>query len=217
MLEKRMYTKGEIFEAISVKSRQSMKNKLDRYGVIYEINGRGNFTVNIIDVPYPFKVFCLTELKNIDCHTDFDKFEEFLYYFLCDDDFPLLPDETKEKFMDEKNHHISRQTIGKWIKKLDELNWIIKSCNNYVYYFSSKGSQIRTDYDTYKQAWKEYWDCKNDGGTTSDAIAYMRMKYGGVAKKHPLPEQNVLYLDKIKQLTDIVCNDFVNLNKDNSN
>lgn len=128
---------------------------------------------------------------------------EFLYYFFCDDEFPNLPDERKEQLLDEKGKHISRQTISKWIGKLENKNLILRSKGNANYYFSNTGTIIPTDMDTYLAAWHKYWiDRKNyNSGYAIDA---MIDTYGGIAKKHLIPIRNKLEEEKINMIIDMV-------------
>jgi len=71
---------------------------------------------------------------------------------------------------------------------------ILRASGNFRYYFALGDTIIDTDEETYKQAWHEYW-IHIEIMPPQDAIWQMRRKYGGVARKQAIPEQNVFYLD----------------------
>ena len=61
MLEPRDYTKNEISGILGTKDKQGIDRKLQRYGVDFTSTGRGeNRVYTIKNIPFPFKVFCIT-------------------------------------------------------------------------------------------------------------------------------------------------------------
>lgn len=204
MLELRTYTIDEMGSILGVNDRQSIQRKLNRYGVEYSVIGRGTASeFEIKNIDNEFKLFCILDL-GMSANTDFNKFLYFLYYFLNDDDFRWLPDETLEIKMDERNNHISRQTIANYKRVLSNLNLFAK-VGDYVYYFARRNNQIITDETTYKKAWCEYWENKDNGLDSREAICIMCTTYGGVAKKQAIMIGNAIYADTINKLNDMVC------------
>lgn len=205
MLELRTYTQTEIATILHTQSNQNIRRKLNRYGVEYSVSGRGEAaTFEIKQIADKFKLFCILDL-GMDANTDFNKFLFFLFYFLNDVDFQWLPDETLQERMKEKGKPVSRQTISKYKKHLEDLELFTTNTNNYVYYFARKNTQTITTKETYCQAWREHWVLIfTEGLTTREAITIMCANYGGVARKQPIPEFNGIYTDKINEINDLV-------------
>lgn len=79
MLELREYTKAELSAIFSTNDMQGLKRKLQRYGIRYQVQGRGERAIfTILETADPFKVFCISEL-GYDGGTDFQKLRNFLY------------------------------------------------------------------------------------------------------------------------------------------
>lgn len=202
ILEERLYEKNEIEELLGTYSRQGVTRKLDGYKVDYEISERGNYKISIKAIPDKFKMFCITELR-VPAQTDFDKLKYFLYYFFCDEEFSCLPNDTKQPFMAEHGVYVSRQTMTKWINMLSNRNWISLD-SNFRYYFAYDGNIEETDQDTYNKAWKEYFFISKEYKNCYIGTAHVINKFGGMPKKHPLPDQNAFYAREIQTLIDLV-------------
>jgi len=203
MLEIKTYTKPELTALLGTKSVDNMKKKLNRYNVEFEICGRGEkarFT--ILKINEPFKVYCITEL-GYDANTDFNKLAYFYYYFFNDEEFMAMPDEVKENRMTANGNRVTRQTIASYTARLSKLGLINKFTKNYIYYFAYKGEQIITTEKEYKRAWREYWLDIDAGMHSWDAIWNMRITYGGVARKQPIPDVNVFYDGQIEEIMDL--------------
>lgn len=206
MLEVRKYTKPELTEMLGTKGVQGLKRKLDGYGVEFIHNGWGeNSTFDIVGIQDPFKVYCITEL-GYSANTDFDKLAYFLYYYFNDEEFMTMPDEVKERRMAANGNPLTRQTIANYTNKLTKLGMINKFTTNYIYYFAYKGEQIITTAQEYKRAWRGYWLDIDDGMHSWDAIWNMRITYGGVARKQPIPDVNVFYDGQIEEIVDLAVN-----------
>ena len=68
-----VYSKPELTQMLGTRSKQGIDRKLDRYGVVYEVCGRGERAVYTVKgMADPFKVFAITEL-GYDANTDFTK------------------------------------------------------------------------------------------------------------------------------------------------
>ena len=73
MLEIKDYTKPEMTAMFGTRDLQGLRRKMERYGIIFDVNGRGeNAVFTIKEVPDPFKIYCLTEL-GFNGRTDFHK------------------------------------------------------------------------------------------------------------------------------------------------
>ena len=196
----RTYPKPELSRIFGTKDKQGLDRKLTRYGIVFDVCGRGEratYTINAI--PDPFKVFAITEL-GFDGNTDFTKLRNFYYHFFEDDVFMAMPDEVKEVKMRAMGHDVSRQTIARYTSRLETNNLINRHTKNFIYYFAHKEEQRITDREEYLQAWFEYWDDIASGLNSYDAIANMITDHGGVARKQPIPEINGIYNEKIETM-----------------
>ena len=203
MLELKEYTKPEMSEILGTKSVTNIKNKLKRYDVDFEVSGRGEkalFTIKCMN--NPFKVYCITEL-GYDAGTDFIKLAFFFYYFFNDEEFMIMPDEVKEFRMTNNGNRVSRQTIAKYTKKLEEKKLIDRNTTDFIYYFAFEHQQILTDKNTYCKAWRDYWIRVDSGMYCMDAINLMRSEHGGVARKQAIPQINGIYNRQIEELSDL--------------
>lgn len=210
MLELRTYKKAELVQVFGTEDTQGLKRKLNRYGIKYQTDGRGStLTFTITETADPFKVFCIDEL-GYDGRTDFVKLRNFLYCFLNDDEFRAMPDEVKAHRMQEAGKPMCRQTIAGYIAKLDAMELIDRNSGEYIYYFAYKDTQRIATRKEYSEAWKQYWQDKDNGADSMEAIAWMRFKHGGVARKQAMPQINGIYLEKINQLNTIICESIEN-------
>lgn len=204
MLELRAYTKAEISAILKINSKQGITRKLARWGVSFTEKGRGNkLVITITEISNPFKVYCITEL-DFDAGADFQKVRNLYYYLFNDEEFLAMPDEVKEYRLKENDRRVTRQSIAKYIAKLDAKNLIIKDTCEYIYYFAYGHKQRITDRKEYSSAWKNYWSDKAKGFTSHEAIVAMRIAYGGVARKQPIPQLNGIYLDEINTLCNLI-------------
>ena len=204
MLELREYTKSEISNLLGSPRREAITRKLDRWGVTYVASGRGDsLKMKIINIPDPFKVYAMLDL-GCGANTDFQKLREYYYYYFNDEEFRNMPDEEKERRLDEENHHISRQTISNYTDKLERKNFISRNSGNYYYYFAYRQTQRIVTIDEYKQAWRDYWNDKDYGYDSLEAIIRMRIKYGGVARKQGIPVINAIYNDELEYMLNLI-------------
>jgi len=204
MLELREYAKPELSKMFETDGMQGLQRKLDRYGITFDVNGRGeNAVFTIREIADPFKVYCITEL-GFDGRTDFIKVRNFLNYFFNDDEFMAMPDEVKEYRMRKQGQNVSRQTIASYIAKMDSKSLIDRNTNNFIYYFALGQEQWIADKEEYLQAWHEYWNDIEVGFSSSEAISRMRNNYGGIARKQPKPEVNGIYTGEIEYLNTLV-------------
>lgn len=199
-----VYSKPDLTQMLGTRSKQGIDRKLDRYGVVYEVCGRGESAVYTIKgMADPFKVFAITEL-GFDANTDFTKLRNFYYHFFEDEVFMAMPDEVKEVRMRKMGLDVSRQTIANYTRRLETNNLINRYTKNYIYYFANKSEQRLCDHAEYVEAWRNYWDDIESGLNCYDAIANMRTDHGGVARKQPIPEINGIYNEKIEYLLSLI-------------
>lgn len=194
------YPKAEMTRIFGTNSKQGIDRKLTRYGIVFDVCGRGESAVYTIKaIPDPFKIFAIVEL-GFDANTDFTKLRNFLYHFFEDEVFMAMPDEVKETWMKRMGEPLTRQTIATYTRRLETNNLINRHTKNFIYYFANKKEQRFSDHAEYLEAWHNYWDDINTGLNTFDAIGNMRADFGGVARKQPIPEINGIYNDKIEYM-----------------
>ena len=205
MLEVGTYTLEEMRGILGTNDTQGINRKLERYGVIFERNGRGNTTTYIIQaIQDPFKIFAITQL-GFDANTDFRKVRNLYYYFFNDEEFSAMPDEVKEVRMKEREKPLTRQSIARYLTVLERNELINRHTNNFIYYFAYKQTQRIVSREEYSKAWREYWRDKCEKGYDSfGAIDNMRENYGGVARKQAIPDINGIYNDVIEELLDYI-------------
>lgn len=204
MLELRKYEKAELAEILKTKDNHNIKQKLKRWGISYTQSGWGNnFEITITAIADPFKIYCITEL-GFGAGTDFQKVRNLYYAFFNDDEFMAMPDEVKEKRMRDNGRPISRQSIARYLEKLNTKELIHRNTGEYLYYFALHQNQRFVEYEEYLKAWHEYW-CDVDSGLRSrEAIENMIWNYGGVARKQEKPTPNVFHLEEIQYICDLI-------------
>ena len=133
MLEKRLYKFDEIADYLGTRNNQGLRNKLQRYGVKFQEEGRGRMkTFNILSIPDPFPLYCVFDL-GIDYRTDFKKLRDFTFFLLRDDDFSGRSGEMMEEYLHNGGYQISRQTIAKYIALYERMD-LIATNGETVYY-----------------------------------------------------------------------------------
>ena len=148
------YTKPEMSAMFGTRSMQGLQRKIERYGVSFDVDGRGktaNFTITNIE--NPFKIYCITEL-GFDGHTDFYKLRNYYYYYFNDIEFRAMPNEVQENRMRLVHKDVSRQTIANYLQKLYRRNLIELNTNNFTYYFAFKDRQRIVEKEEYIAAIK---------------------------------------------------------------
>lgn len=204
MLEIRAYTKPELAALLGTKTVDNLKKKLNRYNVEYDISGRGEKAIfDIKKINEPFKVFCITEL-GFNANTDFKALAYFYYYYFNDDEFMAMPNEVKMFRMEGFGKYISRQTIAVYTSKLVKSEMIYIDIAEFIYYFAFHDKQFITNRKVYAEAWKYYWEIKDEVGDGSIAMNAVRHIYGGVPRKQAIPQVNAFHLDKIEMLLELV-------------
>ena len=212
MLEKRVYKFDELADYLGTRSNQGLRRKLDSNGIQFQEAGRGRMkTFTIIDIPDPFKVYCVYDL-GIDYRTDFKKFRDFVSLLLSEPDFSWRPMEMMEEYLRIEGRNISRQTIANYIRKLDQLE-LISTHGEFVYYkVYHEGPDQKHEIiskEQYCAAWAVYWDKRNDGYDSLAAFSCMYHFLGGAPRKQERITQNAFYLDILNTLSELVADSFL--------
>ena len=211
MLEERTYTKDEIADVLGGgRSATTIKKKLNGYGVQYSTSGRGStLNFHIDKIPNKFQLYCITELKIPPQIQNYNDLLFFYHEFLCTDEFKAMNSKEKADFMSENGHPISRQTASKWISYLAKNNYFSDYCSNSSecrFYFAHKGNNIPATAEQYANAWKYYFAKKREGFYCGTIMNDIIQKYGGVPKKHKIPQENAFYISEVNELIDIITN-----------
>lgn len=186
------------------RSVEGLKRKFEGYGIDFETTGRGENTIfKIKNIENEFKIFCITDLK-FDANTNFQKVQNLYYHFFNDEIFSALPDEVKEYQLRAMSKDVSRQSIARYLEKLERNNLIIRNTNNFLYYFAYGKTQRFVEKEDYTGAWAEYYAKKNKGINSSTAIMEMFADYGGVARKQAVPEINGIYNKEIDYMLSLI-------------
>lgn len=198
------YKISELHNIFRTSSKQALRRKLTKDGITFEVIGRGDNTViKLISANDPFKIYAKYRL-NFYPNTDFNKVCDYYYCFFNDFTFAALPDEVKERIMQENNRYISRQTISRYTHTFANTGMVHFDDTDYIYYFARKGYIRFAERTEYSDAWKEYWNMRNNDYNSLDAIYHMISKHGGVARKQPKQIVNAIYLDEIRHMCDLI-------------
>lgn len=208
MLEIKEYTIKELSEILNSRGKQAIDRKLERYGIQFDSFGRGeNRIYDIKEIPDPFKIFCITEMR-VPAVVNFEKFRIFCYYFLCDDDFIRVPILEMVNILSIDGVAVSRQAIRKWIRYFERVNYILLDTTNCTYYAITESLEGRKCYtpiprEEYSKAWGLYWGNLEEYGARS---AYQKMwnYLGGHPHKHPNIIQNGIYEQQLDTLLELV-------------
>ena len=209
MLECRTYAASEMCEYLGVKDNSNAKKKLNRYDIVYFLNGRGKTaTFNIVKIREPFKVYCVFDM-GFEPHSDFTKLRNFLFFLLGEEEYCWLPDEPLEAYLRSKGFQISRQTITKYRYRLTVLEYYCNS-GDFIYYkvFRDENDiehHQQVDEEEYKKAWRLYWDKRNNEQWDSkQAFAYMYAAFGGVPRKQQTQYKNLMKAKELNYLMSLV-------------
>lgn len=198
------YTKPELTKMLGTKSKQGIDRKLQRYGVIFDVCGRGENAVYTIKyMADPFKVYAVTEL-GCAANTNFTKMRNVYYHFFSDEVFMAMPDEVKEVRLAQIGEGVSRQAIAGYIRKLEQRDMISWRTDRFIYYFAIRQEQRIVEKEEYLEAWQEYWRDRAFGLDSADAIFRMYRKYGGVARKQSIPAISGIYNKEIEYMLTLI-------------
>ena len=208
MLRITTYTREDLMDIFNTTRIDSIKRSLDRLGYKYQTAGRGNnYTLTITETPDPFKMFCINEL-GVSAQSDFTILRTFFYYFFCDEEFQSLPVGEMERILIEEGKPITRKTLSKWIKYLENKDIIHFDSSECIYYttlmIDGKKYIEEITKEEYSNAWKKYWGVRNNGGDWNTAFNAMCKVNGGTVFKKPVIIENAFSTNLISDLIDVI-------------
>ena len=77
--------------------------------------------------------------------------------------------------------------------------------NDYHYYFARKANLREATREEYSRAWREYWQAKEGGCSSREALSMMCYQYGGIARKQAIIDLNGIYMNTFNAINDMVC------------
>ncbi|MEE1263150.1 hypothetical protein [Ruminococcus sp.] len=213
MLEKRLYKFDEIADYLGTRNNQGLRNKLQRYGVKFQEEGRGRMkTFNILSIPDPFPLYCVFDL-GIDYRTDFKKLRDFTFFLLRDDDFSGRSGEMMEEYLHNGGYQISRQTIAKYIALYERMDLIATNGETVYYRVYHEGLLQKHEVITkelYCKAWSVYWKKRRKNADSLLAFRCMYNFLDGVPRKQNKIVKNGFYTDTLNSLSELVAESFLN-------
>lgn len=213
MLEKRLYKFDEIADYLGTRNNQGLRNKLQRYGVKFQEEGRGRMkTFTILSIPDPFPLYCVFDL-GIDYRTDFKKLRDFTFFLLRDDDFSGRSGEMMEEYLHNGGYQISRQTIAKYIALYERMDLIATNGETVYYRVYHEGLLQKHEVITkelYCKAWSVYWKKRRKNADSLLAFRCMYNFLDGVPRKQNKIVKNGFYTDTLNSLSELVAESFLN-------
>ena len=213
MLEKRLYKFDEIADYLGTRNNQGLRNKLQRYGVKFQEEGRGRMkTFTILSIPDPFPLYCVFDL-GIDYRTDFKKLRDFTFFLLRDDDFSGRSGEMMEEYLHNGGYQISRQTIAKYIALYERMDLIATNGETVYYRVYHEGLLQKHEVITkelYCKAWSVYWKKRRKNADSLLAFRCMYNFLDGVPRKQNKIVRNGFYTDTLNTLSELVAESFLN-------
>ena len=210
MLECKKYSALELRRMMQAGNNDSLKKKLDRYNIDYSWSGRGNKAYfQIYEIPDPFKVYCVFNL-GFPNNSDFTKLSYFLHFFFERPDFSWKSMEMMEEELRHERFGMSRQTISKYLKHLEKLNYISRG-SDFVYYkvYKKYGAQTQEQItkEEYSYAWRLYFEYREQHPEDNSipAYSYMYSRFGGVPRKQAKYEENGITLKQLEYLLSLVA------------
>ena len=209
MLAKKSYSIAEMEELLNTKGKQNIDRKLERYGIGFTSDGRGDtriYTINSIPDD-PFKVYAIIKL-GIPAQSDFTKIRNLYYLLFCAEGFAEAPLIEMARIMEAEGVPMARQTITKWVDYLQHINYITFSADNIKYYVIRKNAVGKKEYkevdaDTYKKGWAIYHHWKWVEGS-GKAYARMFNTIGGHPYKKPEIVENAVLQHDIDELIEVI-------------
>lgn len=210
----RDYTLGALENLVGSRGKEAVDRKLDAYGYTYTSAGRGKtliYTITALpNAQARLKSYCVFSL-GFAPQTNFVKLRDFIFYLAFDLDFSGKPDEMMEEYLRLEGHGMSRQTIGKYRRKLESLEFFAP-VGNFVYYRVKKNYGVQEHEiitaDEYNKAWKSYhkWRAAHPDEDSRPAYAHMYNEFGGVPRKQARIVENALHAAELNTLFDLVSN-----------
>lgn len=209
MLECKEYSALELRRMMHAGSNDSLKKKLKRYNIDYSWRGSGNKAFfQIYEIHDPFKVYCVFNLA-FPYNSDFMKLCYFLHFFFERPDFSWKSMEMMEEELRRERFGMSRQTISKYLKHLEKLNYISRG-SEFVYYKVYKRYGVQTHdiitKEEYLSAWRLYFEYREQHpeDNSRPAYSYMYSMFGGVPRKQAKYEENAITQKELEYLLSLV-------------
>lgn len=213
-LIKRDYPLGVLENLIGSRGKEAVDRKLKKYGYGFTSDGRGKTRIyTITDLPNAqarFKSYCVFAL-GFDPNTNFVKLRDFVFYLENDLDFIGMSDEMMEEYLRLEGHGMSRATIGKYRRHLEDLG-LIAQMGDFVYYKVKKHYGVQEHEiitaEEYKEAWKSYhkWRAAHPDEDSRPAYAHMYNEFGGVPRKQAKIVANAIHAAELNTLFDLATN-----------
>ncbi len=134
---------------------------------------------------------------------DFYKLRNFVLYFFCDDEFRLLPDEAMQERLTADGKPISRQTIKRWLNRMEEKGLLSQTMGEPYYYCVMGDKRWEITAEQYRKGWAAYWEHINKGYSSREAFAAMIDVNSGIVKKKIIPLLNAIYNETIDTLVEL--------------
>lgn len=213
-LTMRDYTLGVLENLIGSRGKQGVERKLTAYGYGYTSAGRGKqriYTITALpDALGRLKAYCVFSL-GFPSQTDFAKLRDFVFYLENDYDFCGMPDEMMEEYLRLEGCGMSRQTIGNYRRRLEDLG-LIAPMGDFVYYRVKKNYGVQEHEvitaEEYKKAWQSYhrWRAEHPDEDSRPAYAHMYNEFGGVPRKQAQIARNALHTEELNTLFALASN-----------
>lgn len=210
----RNYPLGVLENLIGSRGKEAIDRKLTNYGYGFSSSGWGKKRIyTIISLPNAqarFKSYCVFTL-GFDPGTDFKKLRDFVFYLENDIDFRGMPDEMMEEYLRLEGHGMSRATIGKYRRRLENLGFIAPM-GDYVYYKVYKDYGVQKHEvitaDEYNKAWKSYhrWRTAHPDEDSRPAYTHMYNEFGGVPRKQRSIVDNAIFANDLNTLYELTTN-----------
>jgi hypothetical protein len=200
MLELRDYTKEELVAIYGTDKVCNITRSMERAGYKYVTNGKKgkNYRLTITALPHSsFKELCVSRL-GIPAQSDFYILRNLFYYIFCDEELSLTDSALEQKL------GTTRQTIRKWIDFFIEKGLLVEHGREYSYYVAIDKDCIEISREEYLQAWRKYWEVKQETGNSDIAFAAMIKVNGGIVSRAPKREENGFYSELIDALVEAI-------------
>ena len=159
--ERKTYTLDQLETILQCKERKNVTAKLKRLDINYSIEGRGKETRITIDkINDRFLLYCVINLGMKADKESINKFRIFVsFYFdsINHDIFRRLSQQDKRNYLMQYGYNISKETIGKYEKRLKQHNLMQLSDDYYNHIIEKENGKYETiDNKSFTKAYKAY-------------------------------------------------------------
>lgn len=204
------YTQPQMVEIFNTTRMDSIKRSLNRLGYKYEVEGRGKKALfHITETPSDFRAFAINEL-GFAPQTNFEALEAFMMAYFCDENFcNLMVVDMVETLKANYEIEVSQPTLGRWIKKMEEMGLTHASIGDFSYFstFAVEGERetVEITEQQFKDAWSAYWTEWHKDHNYNDAFAAMA-KVSGAGKVYKVSkrETSAFNLELVERIVALV-------------